>query len=322
MNLGKYIFGIREEYILRLEQQEREEQFLAYNLLTAMFLVLIMLIFVSAICYGLIIFQSWLPSIILALFFSAILFVLLLLVLFLNMKSNVHELTDKMTRFDQYYESIKEPRFNDFNDRESVEYSMEHDRGLRLLNEKSKKQTFHISHLFITTIKVLLVILISFIVANGIEMLLFHNKMNETLLVVRDSKQIQSAISDTTSASLFRNENQIAAQWTLNMLIEKPETPFVLIDSYSFLLSFEILNLCLGKWKIVFDLFFSILFLIPFFLVRKSSRYAGGGYLRELTFSHLSTTLLFRILTDRKAASIKKELQEVDYHLLFKKKKQ
>lgn len=321
MNLGKYIFGIREEYILRLEQQEREEQFLAYNLLTAMFLVLVMLIFVSTICYGLIIFQSWLPSIIMALFLSAILFVLLLLVLFLNMKSNVQELTDKMTDFDEYYESIKEPRFNSFSDREALEYSIEHERGLKLSNEKSKQQTFHVSHLFITTIKVLLVILISFIVANGIEMLLFHNKMNETLLVVRDSKQIQSAISDTTSAALLRNENQIAAQWTLNMLTEKPESPFVLIDSYSFLLSFEILNLCLGKWKIVFDLFFSILFLIPFFLVKKSSRYAGGGYLRELTFSHLSTTLLFRILTDRKAASIQKELQEIDYHLLFKKEK-
>jgi hypothetical protein len=321
MNLGKYIFGIREEYILRLEQQEREEQFLAYNLLTAMFLVLVLLIFVSTVCYGLIIFQSWLPSIIMALFFSVILFVLLLLVLFLNMKSNVQQLTEKMTDFDEYYESIKEPRFINFNDDEALEYSIEHERILRSSSEKDGQPSFHISHLFITTIKVFLVILISFIVANGMEMLLFHNKLNETLHVVRESNQIKSVISDTTSAVLYRNENQIAANWTLNMLTEKPENPFILIDSYSFLLSFEILNLCLGKWKIVFDLSFSILFLIPFFLVKKSSRYAGGGYLRELTFSHLSTTLLFRILTDRKAASIHKELQEIDYELIFKKDK-
>ena len=319
MNLGKYIFGIREEHILCLEQQEREEQFLAYNLLTAMFIVLVLLIFISTICFGLIIFQSWLPSIIMALFFSAIMFVLLLLVLFLNMKSNYSELTDKLTGFDEYYESIKEPNFNNFNDEEALKFSVEHEHKLRLSNEKSKKQTFHISHLFITTIKVLLVLLISFIVANGIEMLLFHNKINETLLAVRDSKQIQFVISDTATVALFRNENQIAAEWTLNMLTEKPESPFILIDSYSFLLSFEILNLCLGKWKIVLDLLFSILFLIPFFLVKKSSRYAGGGYLRELTISHLSTTLLFRILADRKAASIHKELQEIDYHLLLKK---
>ena len=97
---------------------------------------------------GLIIFQSWLPSIIMALFFSAIMFVLLLLVLFLNMKSNYSELTDKMTDFDEYYERIKEPNFNNFNDEEALKFSVEHELKLRLSIEKPKKQTFHISHLF------------------------------------------------------------------------------------------------------------------------------------------------------------------------------
>ncbi len=321
MNLGKYFFGIREEYILRLEQQEREEQFLAYNLLTAMFFVLVALVFVATICYGLIIFQSWIPSMILALFLSAIVFILLLLILFLNMNSSHTELSDKMSNFEDYYQSVKTQNFYVISDADALKYTTEREGELRALNTKFEKKPFHISHLFITTTKVLLVLIISFIVANGMEMLIFHKKMNETLQVVRESKEINSLISDTSSLISLNGRDKINARWTLNMLTEKPESPFILIDSYSVLLSFEILDLSLGKWKIVFDLVFSILFLIPFLLVKKSSRYAGGGYLRELTFSHLSTTLLFRILTDRKAASIQKELEKIDYALLLKKNK-
>jgi hypothetical protein len=316
MNLGKYIFGIREEYILQLEQGKREEQFLSYNILAAMFFVLVGLAFISSFCFGLILFQSWTISFILGIGFAAICFILLLLVLFLNMNTNDSELQRKMNDFEAYYQSIKEKRFETVTDEEALTIISEHEQLLRISNEEPQKSEFHISQLFIALVKIILVLVLSFIVANGIEMLMFQGKMNDALSIIKNSKEINSVLADTSS-SLVNENMKTNAQWTLNMLTENPSEPFILINCYSFLLNFEILTLCLGKWKIVFDLFFAILFLIPFIMVKKSSRFAGGGYVKELMIAHISTTLLFRILADRKCAEIRKEIETFDYNSLL-----
>lgn len=316
MNLGKYIFGIREEYILRLEQEKQEEQFLSYNILAAMFFVLVALGFISGFSFGLILFQSWIISLILGIGFAAVCFILLLLVLFLNMNTSDSELQGKMNDFEGYYQSIKEKRFESVTDEEALIIVSEYEQILRISKEEPQKPEFHLSQFFIATTKIILVLVISFIVANGIEMLIFHGKLNDVLLLIKNSKEIKSVIVDTTSMQV-NSDLKSNAQWTLTMLTENPSEPFLLINCYSFLLNFEILTLCLGKWKIVFDLFFAILFLIPFVLVKKSSRFAGGGYLKELMFTHISTTLLFRILADRKCAEIRKEMESFDYDSLL-----
>ena len=305
MNLGKYIFGIREEYILRLEQEKREEQFLSYNILAAMFFVLVALAFLSGISFGLVLFQSWIISFFLGSGFAAISFILLLLVLFLNMHTSDSELQGKMNNFEAYYQSIKEKRFESVIDEEALAIISEHEQLLRISKAEPQKPEFHLSQFFIATTKIVLVLVISFIVANGIEILMFQGKMNDAFLLIKNSKEIKSVLSDTTPLQV-NTDIKTYAQWTLNMLTENPSEPFIMINCYSFLLNFEILALCLGKWKIVFDLFFAILFLIPFILVKKSSRFARGGYLKELMFAHISTTLLFRILADRKCAEIRK----------------
>ena len=59
MNLGKYIFGFRDEYLNKVSETERAEQTYSYNMLSLMFLVLITLCIVAGIVYGLVIFQNW-----------------------------------------------------------------------------------------------------------------------------------------------------------------------------------------------------------------------------------------------------------------------
>ena len=316
MNLGKYIFGIREEYILRLEQEKREEQFLSYNILAAMFFVLVALAFLSGISFGLVLFQSWIISFFLGIGFAAISFILLLLVLFLNMNTSDSELQGKMNNFEAYYQSIKEKRFESVTDEEALAIISEHEQLLRISKVEPQKPEFHLSQLFITFTKIILVLVLSFIFANGIEILMFQGKMNDALSIIKSSNEINSVLADTSSLH-FNVNIRTNAQWTLNMLTENPSEPFILINCYSFLLNFEILTLCLGKWKILYDMFFAILFLIPFITVKKSSRFAGGGYVKELMFAHISTTLLFRILADRKCAEIRKEIEAIDYDSLL-----
>ena len=66
------------------------------------------------------------------------------------------------------------------------------------------------------------------------------------------------------------------ARWTLSMLKEDANAPFILIESKSLLLSMEILSLSIGGWKIVLDIVVAFLFLTPFILLKKSKEYAGG----------------------------------------------
>jgi hypothetical protein len=217
MNLGKYIFGIREEYILRLEQEKREEQFLSYNILAAMFFVLVALAFISGFCFGLILFQSWIVSFILGIGFAAISFILLLLVLFLNMNTSDSELQGKMNDFEAYYQSIKEKRFETVTDEEALAIILEHEQLLRISNAEPQKPEFHLSQFFIATTKIVLVLVISFIVANGIEMLMFHGKLNDAVLLIKNSKEIKSVPMfidelDGTLCSVYKNVHALLAQ--------------------------------------------------------------------------------------------------------------
>jgi hypothetical protein len=68
MNLGKYIFGTREEYFDKMDDDTRKRQYLVYNILTLMFFVLVTMSFIAGLIYGLIIFNSWIISIFVGLF--------------------------------------------------------------------------------------------------------------------------------------------------------------------------------------------------------------------------------------------------------------
>ena len=63
MNLGKYIFGFRDEYLNKVSETEKAEQIYSYNMLSLMFLVLTTLCIVAGIVYGLVIFQNWIFAI-------------------------------------------------------------------------------------------------------------------------------------------------------------------------------------------------------------------------------------------------------------------
>jgi hypothetical protein len=125
-----------------------------------------------------------------------------------------------------------------------------------------------------------------------------------------------AAVSDSAA----RTDNlAIQAKWTLDMVREKPEEPFVMIDCYSILMVFDIMDFSMGKFKVVFDLLFAILFIIPFILVKKSRKYAGGLFLKEVALSDITTAYMFYLLAERKRQQTQKFIEEeYDYTRLLK----
>ena len=105
MNLGKYIFGVREEYFAKVSTKEKERQFLVFNNLTLMYFILVGFTILSGLVFGIMIFNNILLAIGISLFLGAICFVLLLLVFYLNMTTNYQGLYLTMTNMEPLFET-------------------------------------------------------------------------------------------------------------------------------------------------------------------------------------------------------------------------
>jgi hypothetical protein len=55
------------------------------------------------------------------------------------------------------------------------------------------------------------------------------------------------------------------------------------------------------------------LFIIPLILVKKSRKYGGGIFLKEVALSDISTSLMFYLLARRKSQQVRKIIEAEDY---------
>jgi len=319
MNLGKYLFGIREEYFYKVSPEERKKQFFAFNLLAAMFYVLVILATVAGYCYGLVIFHNWIFAGITAILLGGIAFVLLLLVLFLNMTTNYQELYSTMTDMSEVFKPYYDRDLSGLSDEEAQRIVQTHKMELREKNLVPDSPPFYVSGIFVSIIKLTLILILSCVIANGIEMWMFKDMLNKSMVSMLASSELQQQLVASDSTGV--NDNQIYARWTREMLTEPAEHPFLLVNCQSILMINEIMGLALGKWKIVLDLLFFALYLIPFMIVKKSRRYAGGLFLKEVSLSDISISYMSFLLARRKCQQVKNILEnEYDYNQLMKKK--
>jgi len=325
MNLGKYIFGLREYNFENVEEDVKKRQFLAFNLLALMFYILVLGCIVAGIVYGLVLFNDWFLAIVTGLFLGFISFFLLILVLFLTMTTNHQDLYKQMTNMSTIFEPYQGQDFTHLSDEEALKIVQEQKMLLRETNHTPSFDHFHLSGVFTTLIKVCLIIILSCVVSNAMELLMFHGSLNKSLYSIKTSPNIQAAanmLSDSVQhqqGSVYVGEKQIMAKWTLDMLEEEGGKPFLLIDSKSILLSMEVLQRSLGSFKVIMDILIALLFLTPFVLVRKSMEYGGGAYLKEVALSDISTSYYAFLITQRESQKIKHKIEtEFDYKSLLK----
>ena len=312
MNLGKYIFGFRDEYLNKATETEKAEQFYSYNMLSLMFLVLITLCTAAGIVYGLIIFQNWIFASICGLLLGGVSFILLVLVFFINMTTRHAELYQKMTNMKEVFAELDNHDFTGISDEMALQIAQQKKMELRDRNQVTETPKFHASNIITTTIKVTLVLVLSCLIANAMEIFMFKNKINADIAEIRNSETIKKVASRNNDSLNYLQGNSVLAKWTLDVVTEK-ETTFKLIDSYSILLTLETLDRGLGNWKLLLDFLFALLFLVPFVLVRKSKRYSGGVFLKEVALSDITTSLMFYILAQRKCQQVKQIIAK-DYN--------
>lgn len=328
MNLGKYIFGTRTFLLEKVEQEAKAGQYRAYNLLALMFYILVLSCMISGVVYGLVLFNDWLLAMVLGILLGLISFVLLILVLFLNLTTNHQDLYKNMTNMSEIFKEFEGQDFMHLSDEEAIKRVHEKKMLLRETNHTPTFDNFHFSNVMSSAIKVVLILVISCIVSNAFELLMFRKSLNNTFAKIEASSMLHAAaeLTDSTGStynlSAIQQQKQVLAQWTLDMLKEEPSKPFKLINSHSILLDFEILDLSLGKFKVLMDILFALLFLTPFVLVRKSHEYGGGELLKEAALMDISISFYAFLITQRESQKIMHRIKnDYDYNALALKQK-
>jgi hypothetical protein len=320
MNLGKYIFGVREEYFTKVGDKETARQFLVYNNLSLMFYTLIAISTLAGVIYGLVLFNSWWIAIGVGLFLGGISFALLLLVFFLNMTTNYQNLYLTMTDMNPIFEEYEKEDLINLSDERAEEKVQAKKMLLRETNQEDKFDHFHPSSVVISIIKVTLILIISCVVANSLEFLIFYKSLNNSLNSLKNNETIVAcAKHELTENNEDLNRKITLARWTLSMLKEDANAPFILIESKSLLLSMEILSLSIGKWKIILDIVVALLFLTPFVLLKKSKEYAGGIFQKEAALYDIQCSHMFYLISERERRKIEEKIQnQYPYNELVK----
>jgi hypothetical protein len=97
-----------------------------------------------------------------------------------------------------------------------------------------------------------------------------------------------------------------------NMLTPASGTDFYIVNTNSLLLSLDILGQGLGYWKLLIDLIFITIFLLPLVIVFKSKEIKQSEYVRELALSELTITLYHYIHAQKLCRIILNEIKATE----------
>ena len=145
-------------------------------------------------------------------------------------------------------------------------------------------------------LRVIILTIIGLVFANGLELFLFNNQINE---VLNDLVKLYATKNDT---------------WMIeNMLNPREGSSFSVLNTNSLLLALEILNKGLGNWKLLIDLTFILIFLLPLMIVLKSKEIKQSEYVQELALSELTITFFHYLHTQKLCKKIENEIKSNEF---------
>jgi hypothetical protein len=149
------------------------------------------------------------------------------------------------------------------------------------------------AHILTMTIRVVVLSIIAIVFATGIELFIFSNQINDVL----DQLKLQySSHGDT---------------WMVeNIFTPNKGENFIIFNSNSLLLNLDLLVKGLGFWKIIFDIVFLTIFLLPLIIVFKSKEIKQSEYMQELVLSEMTITFYHFLHTQKLCENIFNEIQK------------
>ncbi len=314
MIIGTYIFGIRKELLNHLPEEVARRQTFIFNMLGLMLIVLALLGTASGLIFGLVLFNHWGLAIACGIFLGGVFFLLLQLLLFLSLQTRYRNLKEQLSDMESLYNDYKGLNMTTLSDEEALEIVSNYRITASASHIKTEPNPFHLSQLLISASIVSLALLLSFIVASAIEIWMFRHSLNEKFQEIKHSNELNHLAKDyQQQGNTTFNEQKMEAYWTLKMVDNSTGEAFKLIHCHSLLMTFDVLMAGIGNTKVLIDLLFACVFLIPYILVKKSDEISGGELLKQVTIDAISTSLLMHLLSTREIQRVKHNI-ETEYN--------
>ncbi len=293
------IFGVRKEYFDKSKDRINvmNRQIKVYNLLALMLITLTILTSLAFFIYSLVLFQSWIISIFISIFMGFVVYNILKLIFTLNLLPKKAHLFDLLIHREKLFEPYYLKKMKDVSDDEILKIVYNEKYKIREMNNL-RLRPFVTSSLFISSlIRVSVLILLGFIVANGLELFIFKSSINNTLLEMKNSE-------------VFKSD-----YWMIHkVLTSENKSPFILINSNSFFLDLKILSSGLGFIKIIIDLIIISLFIVPIIIIHKSKEITEGEFVKELALSEIAIShhsfLMTKKICEIEFLKVKKHLNQ------------
>jgi hypothetical protein len=291
--------GFDENIMKKVDAENNNRQKFIFSMLVIMLIVLSVFVLISSIIYFLIIFQNWSIAICASLFLSIIVFNIYRFI-------TITAINAEKTSIGSYHLNHTK-QFTDFKQDVKIDEiaKMQEESIRKIVNDRKEtlREKFsdynpsnnQLTSTFITmTVRVLLIAIIALVFSTGFELLLFKSKVNEVL---------------DASTSLLAQE--VPDSWILNnMLTPKNGETFYLFHCNSLLLIIDVLQSGLGYWKLLLDLLFLTLFLLPLILIFKSKEIQKGEYVRELALHEISISFYHYLKTQKFCSEISKQIKK------------
>jgi hypothetical protein len=316
MRLGLHLFGMRNSLLHQLPQDIAKRQVFIYNLLAFMLIILSLLGAGAGLIYGLVIFNHWGIAVGCSIFIGLVFFLLLQLLIFLSLQTHYKDVKAQLSNMGSLYEQYKGQDLTGISDEEALEIINNYRLSLRESAIIAEPSPFHFSQLVISSLFVSIILVISFLVSSALQIWMYQSTLNNTLQEIKNSKEIialSEAFEKQQNTSFL--EQKMEAVWTLKMLKPAKGETFKFVQCQSILMTFDVLFLGLGKVKIIIDLLFALLFLIPFLIVKRSKEISGGALLKEASIEAIGKSYLMFLLSTRDIQKTKKRIENTfDYH--------
>lgn len=287
--------GVDEGLLKKVDPKLNERQTYIFSSLSLMLIVVSFFCFISSVIYTLIIFHNWFIALGVGIFIALTVFNLYRLFVMTALDVSGSSLEEYYINHEKHYDEYVQPDtdYEKFTDASILELTSISKQKLREKSEMDigdKKNQF--SDILTMAFRVIILTIIAMVFATGIELFIFKNQLNEVL----EQLKFQYSLHGET--------------WIVdNILTPDAHDQFYIFNTNSLLLAIDILCRGLGFWKIVIDLIFIIIFLLPLILVFKSKEIKQSEYMRELALSEITITFYHFLHTQRICKKILRELE-------------
>lgn len=277
------IFGLRKEILQKIiNEDDKKRQLWIYNWLGFFIIVLSLLGGFAAFNYIALIFNGLWVSITVGLIFSLIFYNLLMLMMVISIAPRKKTAYEKWVNKDDTFAPHLHEDLSGLSEEKALQLVYSAKDRFRDEIRESKEDKKEGSEAFLTLfIKIAFVVFLGVIVANGCELFLFRNKINDS-------------ITEMQASPLFKNNDWLQE----NIFANQEKGDYIFIRSNSILLPLNLLQKGLGNWKIFIDLIFTMLYALPFVVFRRSKEFSDGAYINELVLSEM-TIAYYHYLTTR-----------------------